>query len=463
MPVAEALAFDPNLSVQEEDPKSDLQTLQRLAQRMERYSPIVGLEDAPVPESLLLDITGCAACFRGEDKLLRLAVDDLLGEGWAASVAVADTVGAAWAVSHYAKTPCRVPPGEVERFLRSLPVACLRLPSETADLLARLGIESVEQLMSLERSAIFTRFGPLLLRRLDQALGRRPEVIVAHRVPDDVQASLAFDYPTSRLDLVNDVLARLTQRIHETLRGRNQGARWIECVLYREAASPLRLEVGLCRPSHSPEHIAALLLPLLERTPIDGLVYAMTLRVSSAEPLVDRHAEFFETESQEAGKSLAILLDGLSSRLGPQAVTRARLVPDAQPEYACCFEPLIEIPAQRQREPAIGRATANSRKTKHDRLLQSPSSLLRRPVRLGKPKPIDAVSVIPEGPPIRIFWAGTEYRVLHAWGPERVETGWWRGEDVRRDYYLAATHLGNRFWIFRRRDDDRWFLHGCFD
>jgi protein ImuB len=56
-----------------------------------------------------------------------------------------------------------------------------------------------------------------------------------------------------------------------------------------------------------------------------------------------------------------------------------------------------------------------------------------------------------------------EYRVTSSCGPERIETGWWRGQDVRRDYYAVATQAGSRFWIFRRREDSRWFLHGCFD
>jgi protein ImuB len=56
-----------------------------------------------------------------------------------------------------------------------------------------------------------------------------------------------------------------------------------------------------------------------------------------------------------------------------------------------------------------------------------------------------------------------EYRVTCSRGPERIETGWWRGQDVRRDYYAVATRAGSRFWIFRRREDSRWFLHGCFD
>jgi protein ImuB len=58
---------------------------------------------------------------------------------------------------------------------------------------------------------------------------------------------------------------------------------------------------------------------------------------------------------------------------------------------------------------------------------------------------------------------GREYRVASAWGPERIETGWWRGAMIARDYYHIETLTGQRFWLFRRLDDDRWFLHGAFE
>jgi protein ImuB len=48
-------------------------------------------------------------------------------------------------------------------------------------------------------------------------------------------------------------------------------------------------------------------------------------------------------------------------------------------------------------------------------------------------------------------------------GPERIESGWWDGHDVRRDYYVARDRAGARLWVFRERQDGgRWFLHGVF-
>jgi protein ImuB len=48
-------------------------------------------------------------------------------------------------------------------------------------------------------------------------------------------------------------------------------------------------------------------------------------------------------------------------------------------------------------------------------------------------------------------------------GPERIESGWWDGNDVARDYFVARNAAGARFWVFRERSGaSGWFLHGVF-
>jgi protein ImuB len=51
-------------------------------------------------------------------------------------------------------------------------------------------------------------------------------------------------------------------------------------------------------------------------------------------------------------------------------------------------------------------------------------------------------------------------------GPDCIESGWWDGHDVTRDYYVARNPQGARLWVFRQRRETaagaRWFLHGWF-
>jgi protein ImuB len=51
-------------------------------------------------------------------------------------------------------------------------------------------------------------------------------------------------------------------------------------------------------------------------------------------------------------------------------------------------------------------------------------------------------------------------------GPERIESGWWDGNDLRRDYFVAETPDGAIVWVYRDHrygtDDGEWFVHGLF-
>lgn len=65
--------------------------------------------------------------------------------------------------------------------------------------------------------------------------------------------------------------------------------------------------------------------------------------------------------------------------------------------------------------------------------------------------------------PARVKTANGWHRVQGAVGPERLESGWWRGQSSRRDYYRIITHLGCWWWIYRDLNSGEWFLHGIFD
>jgi protein ImuB len=53
-------------------------------------------------------------------------------------------------------------------------------------------------------------------------------------------------------------------------------------------------------------------------------------------------------------------------------------------------------------------------------------------------------------------------------GPERIESGWWDGKGVARDYYVAREARGSgrshgaKLWVFQERQSKRWYLHGMF-
>ena len=65
-------------------------------------------------------------------------------------------------------------------------------------------------------------------------------------------------------------------------------------------------------------------------------------------------------------------------------------------------------------------------------------------------------------PPLPVQWQLRREASLLA-GPERIESGWWDGGDVARDYFVAETADRTLVWVYReRRAPGGWFLHGLF-
>jgi protein ImuB len=85
----------------------------------------------------------------------------------------------------------------------------------------------------------------------------------------------------------------------------------------------------------------------------------------------------------------------------------------------------------------------------------------RRPLGL-MPEPLPLDALCDAGGRVRqLLHAGRDLQLVS--GPERIESGWWDGGDVARDYYIARAADGAQWWIFRECGAPRrWFVHGCF-
>ncbi len=430
-----------SLVVLRENRQSARTALIRLAWTCQSCSPCVGVEEADAPESLLLDISSCAHLFGGEEPLLQQVQETL--QGFTLRLGVADAIGAAWALAHYGQRNVAVaPPEKHHAALRDFPVDALRIAPKTAALLHRLGIDRIADLQKLPRQSIPSRFGEELLRRLDQATGRRPELITPETPPSPVEAEREFEYPVDNLSTLESVLLSLLRQVVAESRRRRLSIRRIDCRLRCESGGEHKVAVELLRPSLSEEHLCQLLKLQWERIQISRPVITIDVAAQLA-PLVMEQTSLFD-DNLSSDTRVAELIDRLSNRLGVDAVLRATLFPDAQPEFAYRLESLLH--ARRMRD-ASNRSSCKP--------LHRPLCLLQPPV---------AVRVVSaDARPCRLYWSQREHHVVCSWGPERISTGWWRRHPVRRDYYSIETREGARYWLFRSGNAGDWFLHGVFE
>jgi protein ImuB len=452
--LAQARAMHPALVAVEEDPQADAKLLAAIADGCQRYTPLVALD---APDGLLLDIGGCAHLFGGEQELLDDLTRRIRRFGFSVRASVADTIGAAWAAARFSDQQM-IASGAERATLASLPLAALRLPPESVAVMKRLGLKRIADVIDLPRAPLTARFGGELLWRLDRALGHAREPLNPRLPVPPYFAEQRFAEPIAREEDVLAVTARLAARLRTMLERRGEGARRIELTLFRTDGAVQRVSAGTSRPLRDPQEVRALFVERLAALADEydpGFGFDLTrLAVLAAEPLPAEQTGFGDAEP--AGE-IDRLADRLAARLGSRRVRRLLAQDSHIPELAA-----ISRPAQAHAAQAEAGWDAFRR-------YRAAVALSPRPLRLlAKPEPIEAVAMVPDGPPLRFRWRRALHEVAAVEGPERIEGLWWsEQESPARDYFRVEDFSGRRFWLFRAglyraAVEPRWFLHGLF-
>lgn len=448
--LAEARAMIPMLESVEEDSSADAILLADIADWADRYTPLVALDGA---RGMMLDISGCAHLFGGEAMLLEDLLARLKSHGFAVRAAIADTPGAAHAAARFSIESI-VSIGASAAMLARLPVAALRLPMETVFGLDRVGLKTLAHLLSAPRAPLAARFGALLLRRLDQALGLEEEAISPRRPAPLLMAERRLADPISEESDVRAILASLAAALEQGLESRGEGARRVELALFRVDGAVRRLQIGTSRPLRAAKGIIELFgekFASLNQELDAGYGFdMMRLSVLASEEALPVQIDLDGTGQGEA--DLALLIDRIGARLGEASINR--LIPREShwPERAMVLVTamLNEDAKMNWPPPEVG-------------------GPVLRPLRLfARGEPIEAIAAVPDGPPVRFRWRRVLYEIAHAEGPERLAPEWWRdGEEAfSRDYFRVEDEAGHRFWLYREglygseTTSPRWFLHG---
>jgi protein ImuB len=454
MALAQARAMYPDLDAVPEDSGADAKLLTAIADWCQRYTPLVA--ENP-PDGVLLDISGCAHLFGGEAALRDDLVTRMMRHGFNVRAAVAGTIGATWAATHFSDAML-VASGSERDLLAPLPLTALRLPNQMVAVMSRLGLKRIGDILDLPRAPLAARFGNALLQQLDRALGRESEPLTPRLPVPPYFSEQPFPEPIAREEDMLAVIERLAGRLAIMLERRGEGARRIELCLFRTDGAVRRVAAGTSRPIRDPRAVKALFIERLaalgdEIDPGFGFDLAR-LSVHTAEPLAPAQIGFGGDARETVVDDL---VDRLSARLGRRRVGRLLAQDSHIPELAGVIVAAQSHHAAKDAGWAAFRAFSHA------------ADLSPRPLRLlVRPEPIEAVAMVPDGPPLRFRWRRALHEIADAEGPERIEAPWWSEEEgAARDYFRVEDRVGFRFWLFRAglyRDtaSPRWFLHGLF-
>ncbi len=501
-------------------PDEDRAALETLADSLESYSPIVGIESFDElwsekknsPESIFMDVTGLAHLFGDEQRLAELAAAHCQQAGYLVSIAIARTSSLAWALARYGdqKSPHVLPSEQSQNAMTGLPIESLRLPTEILGTLDQLGIRTVGQLERLPRAELAMRFGHAIGLRLDQLNGIVDDPVIARRLPPEFQLHQSLDFPTRHRETIETIAVRLVQDLCQQLRSCQRGALQWRFVLDQVEGESIEFTIRLFCATATPADVLPLLSMHLEQalqphtlrsrkkrvrnrrpnlsnsknlapntehlTPTSSVqvirtmsidIQDITVEVASSALLAQHQRRLFDENPHADPQAMTALVNRLTSRMGASNVVCASLQANAQPEYSFRLRPLVEV---RQRRSISAK--------KHSHLFARPLRLFHPPRELRIYSTLSADESFPgtsiSRPPALLVYepavsaadgalvSTSPEKVTRTWGPERIETGWWRGRTTCRDYWRVETEGGNHFWVFRDLRKRKWFVQGEF-
>ena len=346
-------------------------------------------------------MAGSVRHFGGGDTLFEKLRAGVAAIGFEAALASAPTARAAlW----LARGGCRA--------LADVPVeaAC---SGSAAEFLRSIGVRTLGELMALPRDGLAQRCGPALIDDLDRATGAMPEARVFFMPPARFSARLELPAPVSHAEGLLFAARRLLAQLAGLLAARHAGIRGFQVLLQDQA-----VQIGLASPSRDAERFSRLLRERLDSVVLTRPVEEIGVEAGDFEPLVAYSAGMFGDALAEAG-DWAQLLERLELRLGRGAVHGLAVYPDHRPELAWRRVEPGEWEPREFRQPG-----------------PRPLWLLEAPRRLRDGK----------------------FTLLA--GPERIEAGWWDGDEAKRDYFIAQWEDVSMAWVYREAGE--WYLHGFF-
>ena len=461
---ATALALSSQLLLAEADTRRDAAALQAVAYAALGFTPSVSLHDE---HTVLLEVHASLRLFGGAAALLARLQQGLQPLGHRIQAAAAPTaLGAAllarWyppaVAGHQALGPHATQLPALHRLLQAAPVHLLGPGRAHWEGLQGMGLHTLADLRALPRSGLARRFGQGLLDDLDRAWGQRPDPRVWLQLPATFEARLELYARADTTDQVLHGAATLLARLVAWAQARQSRVAAFSLFMHHEArhrgsAPPAtELAVALAEPALDPAHLQSLLRERLGQLQLVAPTLELRLHCSQLVQASPPNGELFATRAS-AAEGLTRLLERLRARLGDAQVLYLQAVADHRPELAS-----RSLPAMKAAPAKAAQGRAAVQKTRTEAVLSYPLPLHRPAWLLTEPMPLAERDALP-------LLDGQALQLIS--GPERIETGWWDGQPVARDYFIAQAGDGSLVWVWRGRlpaaqHEVNWFLQGRF-
>ncbi|NVC62544.1 DNA polymerase Y family protein [Vibrio sp. 05-20-BW147] len=306
----------------------------------------------------------------------------------------------------------------ISTLLQQRALTCSEIKPATIEKLQRLGIHTLGELLVLPLPEVARRFDIDLVNYMGKITGQFKHPVDFYHPPSLFKQEFELLYELENVQWLEKPLSKLFQHLEHYLTMRDRVAFELALTLYQRDDRQDTIAIHSAQGEYRWQKWQTLSALTLESLVLQSAVIRLGLAVIRDGEQQSQPDDLF---SHQSGKLTRLeLCSVLQAKLGKQAVSTLALNHDPRPEKATSYQPALN-----------GQMTTE---IDYDRL--RPSLLL------PSPEPLQQ-----------------DVSLIH--GPERIVSGWWDGESVMRDYFIARTQQGQWLWVFRDQSK-HWFLHGLF-
>ncbi|MFP4329280.1 MAG: hypothetical protein ACLFP6_01045 [Spirochaetaceae bacterium] len=439
MRYAQALSLRPDLQAAVISPEERQEARETLRSLLYEFSPAVEIAQFSHASLFWLDVRGFSRLYSSYTAWGQELLEAVRRGGFLGSCAVGfSRLGTFAAARKHGEVRVFESAEEEERSTRGTPVRVLPIAPFVKERLGHLGVERVEEFLSLPEGGVRSRFG----RSVDgiYALSSRGEGLpVQGREPEEPNRLRRVCIPGVRT--VAPILEHLGELLDELCRRAKAQHRRVRSITLRlrDESGTVRVEeLTPAEPTLDPELLGKLCELRLSRVSPREPVEEILVEGSEESGRLEEQDLFLHPPNRrpEGGRRALALL---RAKLGESSVLAAELLDGHLPERRFLWRPFDFA--------AVSRRSADPTRLAED---EGSVCLVRRILPEAKPlgRPRGVGSPPEEG-------RGREREGRG--GPFILSTRWWL-ESVEREYRYVELPDGGLGWVYR--EGNRWFLQG---
>ena len=418
-----ALSLVPELRAFDRQPKAERALLESEACWAYRFGSPVTL--APGHFALWVEIGQSLKLFGGWPPLAKALLADLEEDPTATPrkrrLGLAPTQACAYLLARSSERP-RKPirrTADIAKALAGLPLDLLPLDGEEIALLQGAGLRCIGQVLDIAPAELAIRIGPDAHRALDRLLGRTPEVWTRWEPPTVYRRRFEFQEPIDNTEALLFPVRGMAAAFVTYLKARNISIQRFGLRMIDTRKRVVLQPIGLLAPTQDLARLMLVVREQIDKILLEDPITEVILEAKRFEPVSNAQEELFAgSSSVRLAEHLTELKERLIARLGSAAVRQIEIGSDQRPEQA------TQLSGDQSREEC---ATHPPR----------PIWLLEKPQRISTPTILSPA--------------------------ERIELGWWQGQNNPRDYHLIEDSRRRLGWAYRTPDAPQdWYLHGLW-